>query len=120
MQYVSSSLLCTQTIQQTVQSHESAVKSVTEKGEALLDTVNDPTISENMRRLQADYQDLCLAAKVFLTVSYLDITNITWNEGCEIGPISYILIIACAIFIIIYEQTLKKSNFGPKPILFQA
>lgn len=119
MQYVSS-LLCTQTIQQTVQSHESAVKSVTEKGEALLDTVNDPTISENMKRLQADYQDLCLAAKVFLTVSYLDITNITWNEGCEIGPIFYILIIACAVFIIIYEQTLKKSNFGPKPLLFQA
>lgn len=96
------------------------MKSVTEKGETLLDTVNDPTISENMRRLQADYQDLCLAAKVCLTVSYSDITNITWNEGCEIVPISYILIIACAIFITIYEQTLKKSNFGPKPILFQA
>lgn len=97
MQYVSSSL-CTQTIQQTVQSHESAVKSVIEKGEALLDTVNDPTISENMKRLQADYQDLCLAAKVVLTVSYSDISSIPWNEGCEIGPISYILIIAYAFF----------------------
>lgn len=58
-----SSLL--QTIQQTVQSHESAVKSVIEKGEALLDTVHDPTISDNMKNLQADYQDLCLAAKVW-------------------------------------------------------
>ncbi|KAF1374585.1 hypothetical protein PFLUV_G00230620 [Perca fluviatilis] len=51
------------TIQQTVQSHESAVKSVFEKGEALLNTVHDPTISDNMKKLQADYQDLCLAAK---------------------------------------------------------
>lgn len=53
-----------QTIQQTVQSHESAVKSVFEKGEALLDTVHDAIISDNMKKLQADYQDLCLAAKV--------------------------------------------------------
>uniref|UniRef100_A0A1A8H4I9 Spectrin repeat containing, nuclear envelope 1b n=1 Tax=Nothobranchius korthausae TaxID=1143690 RepID=A0A1A8H4I9_9TELE len=51
------------TIQQTVESHESAVKSVIEKGEALLDMINDPTISENMKKLQADYQDLFLAAK---------------------------------------------------------
>lgn len=53
-----------QTIQQTVQSHESAVKSVFEKGEALLDIVHDATISDNMKKMQADYQDLCLAAKV--------------------------------------------------------
>ncbi|XP_032356678.1 nesprin-1 isoform X1 [Etheostoma spectabile] len=51
------------TILQTVQSHESAVKSVFEKGEALLNTVHDPIISDNMKKLQADYQDLCLAAK---------------------------------------------------------
>lgn len=74
-----------QTIQQTVQSHESAVKSVIEKGEALLDTVNDPTISKNMKRLQADYQDLCLVAKVCL--------------NC--------LIIVYAIFIIFNKQTLR-------------
>lgn len=54
-----------QTIQQTVQSHESALKSVFEKGEALLDTVHDTAISDNMKKLQADYQDLCLAAKVW-------------------------------------------------------
>ncbi|KAK6304736.1 hypothetical protein J4Q44_G00253220 [Coregonus suidteri] len=51
------------TIQQTVQSHESAVRSVVEKGGALLDTVCDPTIRDNMNRLQTDYQDLCTAAK---------------------------------------------------------
>ncbi|KAJ3587068.1 hypothetical protein NHX12_013458, partial [Muraenolepis orangiensis] len=45
------------------QSHESMVRSVVEKGEALLDTVQDPTVPDNMKRLQADYQDLCSAAK---------------------------------------------------------
>lgn len=58
-----------QTIQQATQSHESAIKSVIEKGEALLNTVNDSTIGENMKKLQADYQDICLAAKVGLGVS---------------------------------------------------
>jgi len=53
-----------QTIQQTVQSHESAVTCVFEKGEALLDTVHDPIIRDNMKKLQADYQDLCIAATV--------------------------------------------------------
>ncbi|XP_029114386.1 nesprin-1 isoform X5 [Scleropages formosus] len=47
------------TIQQTVQSRESAVKSVSEKGEALLDTVQDPYVAEKMTKLQEDYQDLC-------------------------------------------------------------
>lgn len=56
--------LYVQTIQQTVQSHESALKSVFEKGQALLDIVHDTTISDNMKKMQADYQDLCLAAKV--------------------------------------------------------
>ncbi|KAJ3608016.1 hypothetical protein NHX12_025066, partial [Muraenolepis orangiensis] len=44
-------------------SHESTVRSVVEKGEALLDTVQDPTVPDNMKRLQADYQDLCSAVK---------------------------------------------------------
>lgn len=56
--------LYVQTIQQTVQSHESALKSVFEKGQALLDTVHDTTIGDNMKKMQTDYQDLCLAAKV--------------------------------------------------------
>ncbi|XP_076155328.1 nesprin-1 isoform X4 [Alosa pseudoharengus] len=51
------------TLQQTVQSHESAMRSVMERGEALLDSVKDPTISENMSKLQADYTELCSAAK---------------------------------------------------------
>lgn len=53
-----------QTIQQTVQSHESAVKCVMEKGEALLDAIQDPIISDNMNSLQADFLELCLLAKV--------------------------------------------------------
>lgn len=47
-----------------MQSHESSVKSVIEKGEALLEIVHDPTIRENMTKLQNDYQDLCNKAKV--------------------------------------------------------
>ena len=35
-----------------------------ERGEALLDSVKDPTISENMGKLQADYNELCSASKV--------------------------------------------------------
>lgn len=53
-----------QTIQQTVQSHEPTLKSVVEKGQALLEIVHDTTISDNMKKMQSDYQDLCLAAKV--------------------------------------------------------
>ncbi|XP_056332552.1 nesprin-1-like isoform X5 [Danio aesculapii] len=51
------------TIQQTIQSHESAVKSVIEKGDALLETIRDPSISENISKLKTDYQDLCADAK---------------------------------------------------------
>lgn len=47
-----------------MQSHESSVRSVIEKGEALLEIVHDPTVSENMTKLQNDYQDLCNKAKV--------------------------------------------------------
>lgn len=59
-----SNFLYVQTIQHTVQSRESALKSVFEKGQALLDIVHDTTISDNMKTMQAGYQDLCLAAKV--------------------------------------------------------
>lgn len=53
-----------------MQSHESAVRSVVEKGEALLDSVRDPAIRDNMSRLQTDYQDLCTAAKVGVLLQY--------------------------------------------------
>ncbi|KTF86540.1 hypothetical protein cypCar_00031779 [Cyprinus carpio] len=52
------------TIQQTIQSHESAVKSVIEKGDGLLETIRDPSVSENISKLKADYQELCNDAKV--------------------------------------------------------
>lgn len=52
------------TIQQSIQSHESAVRSVIERGEALLETIRDPSINENICKLKADYQDLCNDAKV--------------------------------------------------------
>uniref|UniRef100_A0A8C7KDH8 Spectrin repeat containing, nuclear envelope 1b n=1 Tax=Oncorhynchus kisutch TaxID=8019 RepID=A0A8C7KDH8_ONCKI len=59
------------TIQQTVQSHESAVRSVVEKGEVLLDMVCDPTIRDNMNRLQTDYQELCTASQVQSLVEWV-------------------------------------------------
>lgn len=42
-----------------------------EKGEVLLETVHDPTISDNLSRLQTDYQDICTAAKVGLTTDHV-------------------------------------------------
>ncbi|TSO25166.1 Nesprin-1 [Bagarius yarrelli] len=54
------------TIQQTMQSHESSVKSVIEKGEALIEIVHDSTISEKTTQLQNDYQDLCNKAKAYV------------------------------------------------------
>ncbi|RXM34940.1 Nesprin-1 [Acipenser ruthenus] len=51
------------TIQQTVLSHESSLKSVIEKGQALLDTIRDPSVSNNMNKLQAEYHELCNIAR---------------------------------------------------------
>lgn len=57
-----------QTIQQTVQSHELALRCVLEKAQALLDIVPDSTIGDNIKKMQADYHDLCSAAKVLTHV----------------------------------------------------
>ncbi|XP_074043952.1 nesprin-1 isoform X5 [Macrotis lagotis] len=50
-------------IQQMVLSHEPAVKSITEKGEALLELVPDVSLKDKIQKLQTDYQDLCNAGK---------------------------------------------------------
>ncbi|KAM7172376.1 nesprin-1 isoform 3-T4 [Macrochelys suwanniensis] len=50
-------------VQQTVLSHEPSIKSVTEKGEALLELVHDVTLGDKIQKLQANYQELCNAAK---------------------------------------------------------
>ncbi|KAB1275410.1 Nesprin-1 [Camelus dromedarius] len=50
-------------LQQTVLSHEPSVKSVREKGEALLELVQDVTLKDKIDQLQSDYQDLCTAGK---------------------------------------------------------
>ncbi|KAM9000867.1 nesprin-1 isoform 8-T9 [Sarcophilus harrisii] len=50
-------------IQQMVLSHEPSVKSINEKGEALLELVPDVTIKDKIQKLQTDYQDLCNAGK---------------------------------------------------------
>ncbi|KAM6272871.1 nesprin-1 isoform 2-T2 [Spheniscus humboldti] len=53
-------------IQQTVLSHEPSIKSVIEKGEVLLDLVNDVTLKNNIQDLQSSYQELCSTAKAYV------------------------------------------------------
>ncbi|XP_038626046.1 nesprin-1 isoform X2 [Tachyglossus aculeatus] len=50
-------------IQQMVLSYEPSVKSVNEKGEALLEMVHDATLRDEIQKLQTDYQELCSAGK---------------------------------------------------------
>ncbi|XP_022415225.1 nesprin-1 isoform X17 [Delphinapterus leucas] len=50
-------------LQQTVLSHEPSVKSVREKGEALLELVQDVTLKDKIDQLQSDYQNLCSSGK---------------------------------------------------------
>ncbi|XP_061127011.1 nesprin-1-like isoform X2 [Syngnathus typhle] len=44
---------------QMVQSHDGSVRSVVEKGDALLASVHYPSIRDKMNKLQKDYTDLC-------------------------------------------------------------
>ncbi|KAM8791856.1 nesprin-1-like [Rhynchonycteris naso] len=50
-------------LEQMVLSHEPSVRSVREKGEALLELVQDVTLKDKIDQLQSDYQDLCDAGK---------------------------------------------------------
>lgn len=45
-------------------SHEPSVKSVREKGDALLDLVQDVALKDKIDKLQSDYEALCSAGKV--------------------------------------------------------
>lgn len=47
-----------------VQSHDGAIKSVLEKGDALLSSVHYPSIRDKMSKLQKDYTGLCNTALV--------------------------------------------------------
>lgn len=47
-----------------VLSHEPSVNSVREKGEALLELVQDQTLKDKIQKLQSDFQDLCSMGKV--------------------------------------------------------
>ncbi|XP_047184446.1 nesprin-1 isoform X2 [Scophthalmus maximus] len=47
---------------QVVQSHDGSVRSVVEKGDALLSSVHYPSIRDKMNRLQRDYTELCKRA----------------------------------------------------------
>lgn len=58
------SSLCFQALLQMVQSHDGSMKSVMEKGDALLASVHYPSVRDKMHRLQKDYTELCKAAMV--------------------------------------------------------
>lgn len=47
-----------------VQSHDGSIRSVVEKGDALLASVHYPSIRDKMNRLQRDYTELCKRAMV--------------------------------------------------------
>lgn len=47
-----------------VQSHDGAIKSVLEKGDALLSSVHYPSIRDKISKLQKDYTGLCNTALV--------------------------------------------------------
>lgn len=49
---------------QMVQSHDGSIRSVAEKGDTLLASVQYPSIREKMNRLKKDYSDLCNTATV--------------------------------------------------------
>lgn len=55
---------CPQALLQMVQSHDGSIRSVVEKGDALLASVHYPSIRDKMNRLQRDYNELCKRAVV--------------------------------------------------------
>uniref|UniRef100_A0A8C1T562 Spectrin repeat containing, nuclear envelope 1a n=1 Tax=Cyprinus carpio TaxID=7962 RepID=A0A8C1T562_CYPCA len=53
-------------VEQMLLSRDSAVSFVLEKGETLLTLLHSPSITDNMTRLQADYQELCSSARAIM------------------------------------------------------
>lgn len=47
-----------------IQSHDGSIKSVIEKGDAVLALVHYPSIRDKLHRLQKDYTSLCKSAVV--------------------------------------------------------
>lgn len=62
--------MCPQALLQMVQSHDESIRSVVEKGDALLASVHYPSIREKMNRMQRDYTELCHTATVINMCSY--------------------------------------------------
>lgn len=61
---ISSCAGCFQAVEQMLLSRDSAVSFVLEKGETLLTLLHSPSITDNLTRLQTDYQELCFSARV--------------------------------------------------------
>ena len=78
-----------QALLQTVQSHDGAIRSVVEKGEALLASVHYPSIRDNMNRLHNDYTELCSTAMVrsgqtLAHMTYHKVGHVRWNNVREL------------------------------------
>lgn len=66
IQYQRNLGLCPQALLQMVQSQDGSIRSVMEKGDALLSSVHYPSIRDKMHRIQKDYTALCNTAMVRL------------------------------------------------------
>lgn len=79
--------VCPQALLQMVQSHDGSIRSVMEKGDALLASVHYPSIRDKMHRIQKDYTALCKAAMVGTSSDAMAIRNKTifssaWRAAC--------------------------------------
>lgn len=88
---ISSCAGCVQAVEQTLLSRDSAVSFVIEKGETLLTLLHSPSITDNMTRLQTDYQEMCCSARVSahspqkcFTYSQSIIINVVYYEKTKI------------------------------------
>lgn len=72
-------------------SHEPALRCVSEKGQALLDIVPDSTISDNIKKMQANYEDLCSAAKVLLQYYFKKKSQALNTDTSKNAVIDYLL-----------------------------
>lgn len=62
-----------QALLQMVQSHDGSIRSVVEKGDALLSSVHYPSIRDKVTRLKRDYTELCNTAVVRTSYKLYDV-----------------------------------------------
>lgn len=71
-----------------VQSHDGSIRSVLEKGDALLASVHYPSIRDKMNRLKKDYTELCNTAMVRTTCAQVTVVMIYSAERNKVNALS--------------------------------